>query len=90
MGNDELRPWAGQWVIDLTRLTLSTYGTRCHLCAIAEPPANTADHIIPRSLGGEDTIENLRPAHLSCNASRGNRPLSELVKPENSESFFKK
>lgn len=35
--------------------------------------APSADHIIPRSRGGESTIENLRAAHYGCNSARGNR-----------------
>lgn len=30
------------------------------------------DHIIPRSLGGTDDIENLALAHKQCNSKRGN------------------
>lgn len=34
----------------------------------------TLDHIIPRSLGGDDSAENLRLVHRYCNAARSNRP----------------
>lgn len=33
----------------------------------------TIDHVIPRSLGGPDEIDNLRLAHRKCNLDRGNR-----------------
>lgn len=33
----------------------------------------TRDHIIPKSLGGTDDNENLRPACSPCNAKRGNK-----------------
>ena len=33
----------------------------------------TVDHIIPRSRGGLDILENLLPACRKCNYSRGNR-----------------
>lgn len=36
-----------------------------------DPWAPTADHIIPRSLGGPDTMGNLRAAHRHCNNARG-------------------
>lgn len=32
----------------------------------------TRDHIIPKSLGGVDLVQNLRPACDTCNANRGN------------------
>lgn len=42
----------------------------CHLCG--KPGADSVDHVIPRSLGGSDDLTNLRPAHFTCNSSRGN------------------
>ncbi|WP_413788652.1 HNH endonuclease [Micromonospora andamanensis] len=45
---------------------------RCWLCG--KHGANTADHEIPLSRGGTNHRTNLRPAHKSCNSSRGNRP----------------
>lgn len=33
----------------------------------------TLDHIQPLSLGGRHAMENLRIAHLTCNAKRGAR-----------------
>ncbi|MDV8003847.1 HNH endonuclease signature motif containing protein [Rhodococcus sp. IEGM 1318] len=54
---------------------LSEYGTTCHLCGL--PGATTVDHLIPRSHGGENSIENGRPAHSRCNSARGNMPLSQ-------------
>ncbi|MHC9565010.1 HNH endonuclease [Corynebacterium diphtheriae] len=67
--------WGGRRAQKLVALTLASYGTRCHLCGCMG--ATTADHVIPRSHGGNDSLENLRPAHLSCNAARGNLPLTE-------------
>lgn len=61
--------WGGRKARRLTALTLSHYGDVCHLCG--RRGATTADHVIPRALGGEDVLENLRPAHSSCNSSRG-------------------
>lgn len=34
--------------------------------------ATTVDHIVPRSLGGGDALDNLRASCQWCNASRGN------------------
>jgi 5-methylcytosine-specific restriction endonuclease McrA len=47
----------------------------CHLCGT--DGATTADHRIPRSKGGTDTLANLRPAHHGCNSARGDRSLGE-------------
>ncbi|WP_082936068.1 HNH endonuclease [Corynebacterium sp. EPI-003-04-2554_SCH2473622] len=69
------RGWGGRRSVELRALTLATYGDICHLCGW--PGANTADHLIPRSLGGDDTLANLRPAHSRCNFSRGNMPVDE-------------
>ena len=70
--------WGGRRAQRLTSLTLAQYGTECWLrwddgCTSV---ATTADHIIPRKHGGDDALENLRPACLHCNSARGARPLS--------------
>lgn len=33
----------------------------------------TVDHIIPLSKGGQDTLENMQPAHWVCNVRKGNK-----------------
>ena len=35
----------------------------------------SVDHIVPRAAGGSHSFENLQPAHLDCNARRGDKPL---------------
>lgn len=73
-------------------LILKTWGRVCHICWAAgitdqravidlellwpDPRCFTRDHVVPRSLGGSDEIENLRPAHHQCNRNRGNAPLA--------------
>ena len=71
----ELKPWSGRRVQQLTAAVLELYGTTCHLCD--RPGADTADHLEPRSQGGTDELENLRPAHRSCNSTRGTRTVDE-------------
>ena len=34
----------------------------------------SVDHVVPKSLGGKDTLDNMRAAHRLCNLRRGNRP----------------
>lgn len=44
----------------------------CHICKkrVLRSQAS-ADHLVPRSLGGPDELTNLRLAHVSCNSKRG-------------------
>lgn len=73
-GGRELRSLAG--------LVVAEWGTTCWLChrpIDLDTPRRTPlglsiDHVIPRSKGGTNALENLRPAHLACNSARGNRP----------------
>lgn len=54
---------------------------RCHLCRVdvdssllwPNPLSPSLDHVVPLSLGGPHTPENVRLAHLSCNSAKGNR-----------------
>lgn len=46
----------------------------CHLCD--RPGAETADHLVPYSLGGTHHYDNLKAAHLKCNRIRGNRSIT--------------
>jgi hypothetical protein len=66
--------WGGRGAQALVQLTLANYGLICHLCR--KPGATTADHLIPRSHGGTDDLENLRPAHGLCNSRRGDRSIA--------------
>lgn len=40
-----------------------------------EPDSITLDHVLPRSRGGSNHINNLQGAHKLCNTRRGNRPI---------------
>ncbi|WP_366126460.1 HNH endonuclease [uncultured Mobiluncus sp.] len=77
--------WGGRKVKDLARLAVSVYGLRCTYCKEPidlaysneqlyghnHPKRLSLEHLVPRSRGGTDSIENLRPCHLGCNAARG-------------------
>lgn len=75
--------WHGDTSSKMLRLVMATYGWQCHLCGLPiDPDAKprtpeymSADHLIPRSMGGTHTLDNLRPAHMGCNARRGNKPI---------------
>ena len=49
-------------------------GDICWLCG--KPGATSGDHVVPVSVAPELEFdrENVRPAHLSCNKRRGDRP----------------
>lgn len=68
-------PWGGRLAAELTAATLAAKGTVCHLCGLAG--STTADHVVPRSLGGADAVDNLEPAHRACNSARGTMPLEQ-------------
>lgn len=80
--------WGGRKAQQYVKACLETYGSTCWLCGL--PGANTADHVIPRSLGGAVyDLANLAPAHKRCNEARGNRPSLEFVAViENGMAFF--
>jgi len=55
----------------------NAHGWHCHYCGII---ANlTSDHIIPQSLGGDNSVSNIVPACRTCNASKGARPYDDFV-----------
>ncbi|MGO1957204.1 HNH endonuclease [Microbacterium sp.] len=55
---------------------LSLYGWACSICGgpIADGD-ESLQHMKPRSKGGTDDEENLRPAHKRCNSSLGDREI---------------
>lgn len=60
----------------MTRLVLDTYGRICMLrLAGCTKLATTKDHIIPFAAGGQDVLENFRPACRSCNSKRQDRAM---------------
>lgn len=69
------RDWGGRRAQRLVADVLATKGTTCHLCGLEG--ANSADHIVPRSKGGGNRLENLEPAHRACNRDRGDLDLAE-------------
>ena len=69
------RPWART----VARVLRRDHGI-CHLCG--RPDADTADHLVPYSLGGPPyDLANLAAAHHKvwphCNRVRGNRPIEQ-------------
>lgn len=68
-----MRRWGGRFAQQLVAATLAAKGRECHLAipGVCVGTATTADHIVPRSRGGADALENLQPACLPCNQAKG-------------------
>lgn len=75
-----LRCWRGKHATETRARVLRLKGTVCHICG--EPDADTVDHDVPRSRWGTDSIENLLPAHRSCNSRRGTKANPHQPDPE--------
>jgi len=52
---------SGEKLQKLRRQVFAHYGEQCWLCGGAG--ADTIDHIVPVADGGDDSLDNLRPAH---------------------------
>lgn len=52
-------------------------------CIYCGRPANTIDHLIPKSRGGSNEHENLAPACLTCNRTKAARSLEEFLTTRN-------
>jgi 5-methylcytosine-specific restriction endonuclease McrA len=86
----EVQEWGGRRAQEYTRRTLENKGTTCYLCGL--PGADSADHELPRKLYPELTwdLDNLRPAHGSCNSSKGKKIIegpASIV--EDQQQFFR-
>jgi 5-methylcytosine-specific restriction endonuclease McrA len=51
-------------------------------CAYCGQPARTVDHVWPLSRGGPEREDNLVPACMFCNVSKGNRLLTEWYRAD--------
>lgn len=79
----------------LEALVIEAYGSTCWLCRrpidLAASGRSkwglTLDHVLPRSLGGSNAIENLRPAHHYCNSKRRNKLPSARPRIEINDRF---
>ena len=47
-------------------------------CAYCSKPADTMDHVVPRSKGGQHRWENIVAACRPCNAKKDDHTLAEL------------
>lgn len=59
--------------VDLRLVYAKTKGC-CGIChELVGADVFTIDHIIPLSKGGPHLLDNLQPAHLSCNSKKGDQ-----------------
>lgn len=65
--------WGGRRISRLRTEVVARHGTVCWICGEPITGLVSLDHVVPRSKGGSDDVENLRPAHFGCNSARGNR-----------------
>ncbi len=70
----------------VTRAVLLAHGYKCRYCGGV---ADTADHIVPRNLGGSDHHRNLTAACQPCNSRKGAQRLpAELESELKIEAFI--
>lgn len=81
----ELPCWRGRYVQRIAHAVLAEHGERCVHCG--QSGARTVEHVIPRSYGGLDSLDNCRPAHLLCNLERGTRPMPGFNLPTTSRRW---
>ena len=70
------------------RTALRRSGAGCHICGAPidytlphlDPMSFVADHVVPLSKGGSDTLDNVRAAHRSCNAAKAARLVPPIVR----------
>lgn len=69
-GNGVIPYSQGEWEVLKT-----IYGNICLACGLKETEDSklTADHILPITLGGQDSLENLQPLCKSCNSKKYNK-----------------
>lgn len=66
---------------ELRERMLKHYRGKCQYCLDA--PADTLDHIVPISKGGEEDLQNVIPMCRKCNEEKGD----ELLSPEKTLSL---
>jgi 5-methylcytosine-specific restriction endonuclease McrA len=78
------RPYSGTAEYDRMRAAvIDAYGSSCALCGEAidlelgdrDLRSLVLAHVVAHDDGGRFELANLRPAHLSCNASAGRDPI---------------
>jgi hypothetical protein len=66
-----LKVFSSMSVLQSQLKILQRFNGKCAYCQYYEP--TTWDHIIPGAKGGEATLDNLVPACMTCNSSKGSK-----------------
>lgn len=54
------------------------YGLRCAYCEEDCKSCATVDHLVPKSKGGGNTLDNMVIACLNCNQTKGDKTVEEF------------
>ncbi len=74
----------GSFTADEWRALCDWFGNQCLVCGKSKV---SIDHVVPVAKGGRNTIENLQPLCLSCNASKGDQTI-DYRDPDRLSDFF--
>lgn len=59
-----------------------------YVCQYCGKVANTVDHIVPRRLGGDDSMDNLVASCRRCNSRKGGRFFESAPTPPTPHGLF--
>ena len=68
---------------------LHKFNHTCIYCGARPAVRGTIEHIVPRSRGGSDRVDNLAWACYDCNQTRDNLPLEQFIGAEKAKSIMR-
>lgn len=77
MFGDSKRKESNRRLTKQQEIAFSRDGGRCHYCNVGG--AMTIDHVVPRSMGGGNSADNIVLACKSCNSSKGPKTYQEFL-----------
>ncbi len=69
----------GKYTIDEWKAKLAEYDYKCAYCGIELLDSISADHVIPVSRGGSNTIDNIVPSCRNCNSRKNSKTPDEYI-----------
>lgn len=58
-------------------------------CCFCGQPAQSVDHLIPKSQGGKNSLDNMIPACKPCNSAKGSMALQDFIAPMSADQQAK-